>query len=422
MVAFGRAYRPRVIDAELSRAMRLAGAVVIEGPRGCGKTMTGLNAAASAVFVDDPEVRGFLAVSPRSLLDGAPPRLIDEWQLAPELWNLVRRAVDAAGEPGRFVLTGSAVPADDVTRHSGAGRFLRLRERTMTWWEQQNMPSGGVSLSALFAGDRPEADIAAAPSLHDTVAMVLRSGFPAWCTLSAQDASILLRGYAEETSRTDVAQLAAVRHEPGVITQLLQSLARNVATDVGYSTLARDVRTVAPAISEDTIANYVALLRRLFVVETQPAWTPKLNSRARLRVSARLHLADAALAAALIGADEARLLREMDVLGHLFESAAVHDLMTLVSPFAGEVRHYRDSSGNEIDAVLVLPGGRWAAVEVKLGGRQLAAGIDSLTKACAQIDTAAAGQPAFRLVITGTGPILTASDGTVTCPLAALRP
>ncbi|MBX3029602.1 MAG: ATP-binding protein [Chloroflexi bacterium] len=418
----GRPYRPRVIDAALRRALDAAGAVVIEGARATGKTMTGLHAAGSYAFLDDPDVRRALEVAPRSVLEGDTPRLLDEWQVAPELWNLVRRAVDAAIEPGRFILTGSALPADDITRHTGAGRFLRLRQRTMTWWEKLDGAAHPVSIAGLFDGERPVADMQAGPGLDEVIEYVLRPGFPAMTSLRPAQSADRLRAYIDDVARTDIRRLADVRHAPDVIKQLISGLARSVAAEVTYSTLAADVRAVAPTIDSETISGYVGLLERLFIVEPQQPWTPRLRSRARLRTSPKRHLVDASLAAAALGAGPRRLRQDLETLGVLFESAVIHDLMVLAAPMDGEIRHYRDSNGKEIDAIIALPDGRWAAVEVKLGGPQMLAGVESLRDAIAQIDTEFVGDPAFRLVVTGTGPILTADDDTIISPLSALAP
>jgi predicted AAA+ superfamily ATPase len=416
----GREYRPRVIDSALQRALAAAGAVVLEGARATGKTTTALHAAASYVFIDDPQAQSLLDVAPGSLLEGDAPRLLDEWQVAPQLWNLVRRAVDATAEPGLFILTGSAVPSDDVTRHTGAGRFLRLRERTMSWWEKLDSPTGAVSLAGLFEGNLPKTDLGAAPHLDTVIDNLLRPGFPAMTALAAAQSADRLRGYIDDVARTDIRRIADIRHEPAVIKQLIAGLARSVASEVTYKTLAADVRVVAPTIDEETVSNYVGLLQRLFVVEAQRPWTPALRSRARVRTSPKFHLVDPALAAAALGAGAKQLRGDLNTLGILFESAVVHDLTVLT--LGGEVSHYRDSNGKEIDAILTLPDGRWGAVEVKLGGQQVSTGARSLQAVIAQVDTAAIGEPTFRLVVTGTGPILVTDDGTVTAPLTALGP
>ncbi|MFV0435166.1 MAG: ATP-binding protein [Leucobacter sp.] len=418
----GKEYAPRVLDQALQQALSISGAVVIEGARACGKTMTALNAAGSFAFIDDPSSQQLLEIAPDSLLDGDAPRLLDEWQLAPELWNLVRRRVDAAVDPGRFILTGSAVPADDATRHTGAGRFLRLHQRTLSWWEKQQRPAGGVSLASLFAGERPVASADSALDLESVIALVLQSGFPAMAGLEPQQSAQLLRAYIGEVARTDIHRLANIRQDPETITGLITALARTVSSETKYSTLATDLRTTAPSITAESVRTYVSLLQRLFIVEEQLAWTPKLRSRARLRTSPKLHLVDPALAAAALGADTKRLRGDLETLGLLFESAAVHDLNIYASALEGEVRHYRDSNGKEIDAVITLPDSRWAAIEVKLGGLQIPKALKSLTSAVSEIEPAASGQPSFKLIITGNGPTLTLDDGTITCPLATLKP
>lgn len=418
----GQTYRPRVIDVVLQRALEAAGAIVIEGARASGKTMTALHAAKSYIFVDDPETQTLLEVAPRSLLEGDKPRLLDEWQIAPELWNLVRRSVDTSPSSGQFILTCSALPADDITRHTGAGRFLRLRQRTMSWWEKLDSPAGTVSLAALFEDHRPAINLDAAPSLENVIEGILRPGFPAMTTLTPSQSAARLRGYLDDVALTDIQRIAEVRHEPAVIKHLVTALARSVASEVTYKTLAADVRSIAPRIDEETISNYVRLLQRLFIVEAQPPWSPTLRSRARVRTSPKLHLVDPAFAAAALGAGPAQLSRDLNTLGILFESAVVHDLTVLSSPLDGHVSHYRDSNNKEIDAIISLPDGRWGAVEVKLGGRQLKAGADSLNAVISQIDTQHMGEPVFRLVVTGTGPTLITDDGTITAPLAALAP
>ena len=240
--------------------------------------------------------------------------------------------------------------------------------------------------------------------------------------LPSQQSARLLRAYLDEVVRTDIGRIADVRQDPSVVYQLVTSLARTVASETKLTTLATDLRTVAPSITADTVGRYLSLLERLFIVEPQQSWSPTLRSRARLRTSPKLHLADPALAAAALGATETHLMNDLETLGLLFESAVVHDLNVYSSTFEGEVRHYRDSNGKEIDAIITLPDGRWAAIEVKLGRRQIPAAVRSLDSAIADIDTSVVGEPALKLIVTGTGPVATLDNGTVTCPLSTLRP
>jgi len=422
-VTLGHAYRPRVIDSQVTESLSIAGAVLIEGPKGCGKTMTGMNAAASYALLDDPTTAELVQIAPEAVLDGVRPRLLDEWQLAPQLWNLLRRQVDAAPEKGSFLLTGSAVPADDATHHTGAGRILRLRQHTFAWWEHSGEPrTGGVSLADLFEGRLPNADLTAPLSYSEVIDRLLRPGFPALSDLKPSQGRRMLQAYIDEIARADAPRLVDLRHDPAVIRQLIAAIGRSASLEVSYTTLASDVRQVAPAITAETIASYVGVLERLFVVEKQLAWTPELRSRARLRTSAKLHLADPALAAAAIGASSERLQRDPNTVGLLFESAVFHDLQVLSGELGADIRHYRDSNGHEIDAVITLPDGRWAAVEAKLGGGQVPAGAQSLKTATEQLDYSVVPEPAFRLVISGTGLTYVMSEGTITCPLSALRP
>ncbi|MDO4900723.1 MAG: DUF4143 domain-containing protein [Actinomyces sp.] len=411
---------PRVVDAQLGRLLEIGGAVVIEGPRACGKTMTGLNAARSCAFLDDDATRRLIDLAPDAVLDGDRPRLLDEWQLAPQLWNQVRRAVDSATQPGAFILTGSAVPADDATRHTGAGRFLRMRERTMTWFERGNS-TGAVSLEALIAGDRP-ATSATANSYHDVVDALARTGFPALAELEPAATAVALNGYLDDVVRADLGRMAKTRHKPMVMRALVRALARATAAEVSWRTLVKDLRQFAPNTRPETVSRYVDLLERLFIVERIPAWAVGLRSRARLRTAPKFHLADPALAVTALNADATQLTADPETTGFLFESAVVHDLLVFTEAIGGQVHHYRDSNGHELDAVLTFTGGRWAAVEVKLGASQIEKGARSLARTVQQIDTAMVGEPALKLVVTGTGPTATLPDGTVTCPLTVLGP
>jgi len=380
-----------------------------------------MQAASSYALLDDPHTARIGEVSPEAVLTGARPRLLDEWQLMPQLWNLMRRQVDAATGKGQFILTGSAVPADDATRHTGAGRVLRIRQHTLTWSEKSRTThEPAVSLSALFAGETPSADLSAPMSYAAVIDELLRPGFPALTELAPDQALVMLQAYIEEVTRADIPRLVEMRHDPIVLQQLIRALARSTASPVSYVTLASDVRRTAPAIKPDTVAEFTAVLERLFVLERQEAWTPQLRSRARLRTGAKLHLADPALAAASLGVIGDALFNDPNTVGLLFESAVFHDLQVLGGPMRADIRHFRDSNGNEIDAVITLPDGRWAAVEVKLGGGQAIDGAKSLAKAVDQLDVDA--PPAFKLVVTGTGQTYAMPDGTITCPLAALRP
>ena len=358
-------------------------------------------------------------VDPRLLLAGASPRLLDEWQIVPQIWNLARREVDFSPEPGRFILTGSAVPTADPIRHTGAARFIRVRQRTMTWAEKSGcLNADGVSLRALFDGAIPQPSMSAAP-LEQIVHGILHPGFPGLLSAPSDIAARSMESYIKDIATTDLNRLASLRSEPAVVEQLIASLARSTASEVSQATLRKDMSRTLPAPSEGTTAKLLELLERVFLLETIRPWAVSLRSKARLRRSPKYHLADPALAAAALHADANRLSTDLATLGFLFESAVVHDLLVYAEALGGHVHHYRDSNGHEIDAVLTMPNGNWAAIEVKLGGGQSQRGAGSLTSAVAQIDTA---PPTFKAVITGTGFTATLPDGTITFPLQALRP
>lgn len=412
----GENYIPRVVDTQVARALSISGAVLIEGPRGSGKTFTGLRHASSAVFLDDPKTQQLIDIDPQYPLQGKPPHLIDEWQLEPYVWNQVRRAVDRQQGFGQFILTGSAVPSDDITRHTGAARFLRIRERTMTW-EEKGKSKPVIFFDELFQGQLPHTD----PmqwSVEENIDALLTSGFPAQRKLSLEDAGQVLGAYLEEIAHADIPRLAEIRLDSEVIRHLLQSIARNVATEMSITTLRKDILTVAPSIQNETVAHLVGLLERVFVVESVPAWAPKLRSKARLRTSRKYHLADASLAAAALYAGAKTLREDPETLGFLFESAVIHDLTVMAEAMGGRLYHYRDSNGYEIDAVIQLPDGRWGAVEVKLGYRSVEGGIERLVKAVEQIDSQQ--PPSFMSVISGTGMTYTASNGVSTFPHLSL--
>lgn len=416
-IVAGIPYLPRALDRLVVQALASSRALVIEGPRGCGKTMTALRHCESSIFLDTPQAQQLAQIAPEALLEGENPRLLDEWQLNPDLWNMVRRAVDFSPGFGHFILTGSSVPADDITRHTGAGRFTRIRQRTMTW-QEKGCSSGAVSLERLLAGESPTTNLSTV-SLDSVIEGLLRPGFPGMRELTPEPATFALSSYLQEIAHADIPRIITLRQDPQLILQLLRSLARSVATEVSITTLKKDLDTVFPSSSRQTVATLLDALQRLFVVEAISAWSVRLRSKAQLRQSPKYHLADSALACAALGADSFALRRDLETLGFIFESAVVHDLSVFAETLGGHVRHYRDSYGHEIDAVLEFPGGVWAGVEVKLGGGQIPQGVHSLKKAVEQI-APERGKPAFLAVITGTGITGPADEGVVTFPLSAL--
>jgi len=415
-----RGYDPRVADQELARKLRTSGAVLIEGPKSCGKTETARRRAASEVLLDiDVRARATAAIDPGLILDGDVPRLIDEWQVEPEVWNHVRRAVDERRDPGQFILAGSAVPADDATRHSGAGRISRLRMRPMSLFES-GMSDGSISLRDVMNGGRARATDRGV-ELADLTEAIVRGGWPALQHLPVEDAIGSVSDYLEEISRTDINQVDGVRRDPARVRRLLESLARNVATHVALTTLAADTGGEVP-LNRHTVGEYLSALERLFVLENQPAWQPHLRSRSRLRSEPKRHFVDPSLAAVALGAHPAALLRDLNLLGFLFESLVVRDLRIYSQPERGEVQQFRDNKGLEVDAVVACPD-RWAAFEVKLGGEKA---IDeasrNLLKFASEIDTKRSGAPEALGVIVAGGYGYVREDGVQVIPITSLGP
>jgi predicted AAA+ superfamily ATPase len=414
-------YQPRIADTELAALLRTTGAVVIEGPRACGKTATARQIARSEVLLDvDQAARQAVAIDPGLILDGPTPRLLDEWQLEPAVWNHVRRAVDDRGHPGQFILTGSAVPADDITRHTGAGRITRLRMRPMTLLES-GTSSGDISLSGLLSKEAARsADNGL--TVHDIAREIAIGGWPGLRGLPVDRALRAVRDYLAEVCRVDVSNVDGRRRSSDNARRLVRSLARNVATPVTATTLARDTGGSDGPLKDDTVRDYFEALARVMIVEDQPAWAPHLRSRYVLRSSPKRHFVDPSLAVAALRATPERLLADLNLLGHLFESLVVRDLRVYAQAADARVLQYRDSSGLEADAIVEAADGRWAVFEVKLGPGQIDDGAATLAKFVRRVDTRRCGPPAAIGVIVGSGYGYVRDDGIAVIPIGALGP
>ena len=414
-------YRPRVVDRELTELLASVGGVVIEGPKASGKTETARQVAASEVRFDvDPSALQAASVDPSLLLGGAVPRLLDEWQLAPALWNHVRRAIDDRRAAGQFILTGSAVPTDDVTRHTGAGRMARLRMRPMSLFESGHA-SGEVSLSGVVDGVAPRAGDTRM-TVTDLAERIAVGGWPGLLGKPVPQVLKAVRAYVDEVRRTDIQRVDGVAHDPEKVLLLMRSLARHVSTMVSLATLARDVDAVNEALAKNTVSTYYDALTRLMVVEDQPAWAPHLRSRSRVRTSPRRHFVDPSLAVAVLRATPERLLQDLNLLGFLFESLVIRDLRVYAQACDAEVLHYKDNTDLEVDAVVEVADGRWAAFEIKLGTGEVDVGAESLKTFASRVDTRKCGPPQALGVITGTGFAYTRSDGVSVIPIGVLGP
>ena len=416
-------YLDRVVDSEVAEALASAPAVLIEGPRGCGKTWTGRRFSRSEVVLDESEeMRLAASVDPGSILEGPEPRLLDEWQLVRGIWNPMRHACDRRGGFGHFVLTGSQNPPDDITEHSGAGRVARVRMRPMSLWESGDS-TGEVSLASLWAGGRCRA-ADGGRTITSIADLICRGGWPRMISMAPAMTQARLRDYLDDIARIDISRVAGVRRDPGLAGRLLASLARNEATAASQATIRAGLTEHgAGPPARSTLRAYLDELARLFVIEPLPAWSVHLRSSARLRRTPKRYFVDPALAVAALGASAAWLRSDLEAMGLLFESMALRDLRVYAQSIDARVYYYGDDSNLEADTVLEGLDGQWAAVEVKLGGAPaITKAMESLRAVRARVDAARRGEPVRLLVITAFGPGYQTDDGIAVVPLTALKP
>lgn len=414
-------YRQRVIDVLLADRLAANGAVVLEGPKACGKTETASRQAASSVRMDvDSGAQRAVRVDPGLVLEGKRPRLVDEWQLFPELWDHVRRDVDDAGEPAQFILTGSSTPNDEVRRHSGAGRMAMLRMRPMTLHEL-GASSDEVSLTRLFSGV-PAAGSSAALDLEATLQHLVWGGWPG--QLDNPDARFA-RDYVNQTVNVDINGVGGAdgavprrRRDPDRVHACMRSLARNTSTAAGVATIADDA-----GLTRQAVGDYLAALRRLLILEEQPAFNVHLRSSRNLRMTPHVHLVDPSLAPAALGVDVGVLLKDLNYAGLLFESMVVREMRVLSQPLDASVNYFH-TDDHEIDVIVQCPNGDWGAVEVKLGGDALVEeGASSVLAATASIDQSRVGHPSFTAIVTANGRYAyRRDDGVDVIPIASLAP
>lgn len=415
-------YLPRSAEDDIESALRRRGAVLIEGVRGSGKTWTGRRFARSEARLDDEGTLLLAASDPAAVLRGPTPRLLDEWQNAPHLWNRVRRECDDRPQRGLFILTGSAAPQDDVTRHTGTGRISRVLLRPMSLWEM-GRSTGTVSLQGLFNGEAGSSMPDETTGLREVASLICTGGWPQNLTQDEHDALRSLDDYVNELIRVDVPAANGIGHTPFTVQRLMLSIAHNVATEAKMTKLAADTNMDTPP-SRNTTSAYLDALRRIFVVEDQPAWSVSLSSRATLRREAKRHFVDPSLAAAMLRATPERLLSDPTVFGRLFESLAVRDLRIYSAPDHCSVYHYRDNTGLEADAIIERTDGAWIAVEVKLnsGPASIDKGAKSLLRLKNKVTRQRSDELAALLVVTSTGPAYRRPDGIQVAPISALAP
>lgn len=414
-------YLRRVADAPVVSALAALGALVIEGPKACGKTETARQHAQSEVLLDvDPEAQRAAAIDPRLILPGATPRLIDEWQREPRIWDAVRREVDARHLPGQFILTGSATPKDSAVRHSGAGRMTVVTLRPMTLFEQGFSP-GTISLADLLAGREPPTG-ASALDLPAYIERIVIGGWPGLIGRTVRDAMAFTSGYIDTIIEHDIDVVSGARRDPRLVRRFLQAYAQLSAHPARLSTIVERARGIAEdeAPSRWTAETYLDALARLMVVDDLEAWNPELRSRARLMSTPKRHLVDPSLAAALLGCDPTRLLGDLNTLGYLFESLAARDVRVYAAAANASVYHYRERAGElEVDLIVERHDGAWVGVEVKMGSNL----IDDAARALRRLASARAVRPPAALVIlTATQYAYPRDDGVAVVPLGLLGP
>ena len=416
-------YYTRIIENELDQMLGIFGAVLIEGPKWCGKTTTAGTRAASRLLLMDPsrnfENRLRAETDPALAVSGEVPRLIDEWQEVPKLWDAARFECDnRGGEPGQFIFTGSATPRDNERpMHSGAGRFAKLRMDTMTLFEL-GISSGAVSLGALLDGDSVAASLGSIAGIAGIADLLCRGGWPQAVGKTTADAMRIAAAYIDGVCESDVSRADGVKRDPVKVRALLSSLARNESTLAGMRSIERDLGV---DVSKNTITGYMDALRRINIVDDVPAWHPALRSPVKLRQGAKRHLADSSLAVALIGADPESLSSDPKTLGLLFESLVLHDLKVYAAASDATVSHYHDADDLEVDAIVHRRDGSWVAVEVKLGSPQVPEAVENLLRLERKLVDRGERPPAAKLIVIGFGmPAHVTSEGIVVAPVDTL--
>ena len=419
-------YKPRVIDEAITRRLRSKGAILVEGAKWCGKTTTCEQHAASILYMSDPDrVKQNLQladISPRSLLRGESPRLIDEWQIAPKLWDAVRFEADHREGFGHFLLTGSAVPAEmEQVYHTGTGRFAWIKMRPMSLYESGDS-TGEVSLKTLFASDDEPAFAENKMSLEKIAFLICRGGWPQATFLEGEDALLQSFDYLDAVVKSDISRVDGVSRNENRARLLMRSLARHQGTQAPNTTICEDV-SEDTEFSKDTVVSYTNALKKIFVIEDCPAWSPNLRSKTAIRTSDTRYFVDPSIATAALGVGPGDLMNDLETCGLLFETLCIRDLRVYAEALDGSIYHFRTKDGLECDAVLHLRNGSYGLIEIKLGGDKLIEEGASTLKAVAdKIDTAKMKAPSFLMVLTGTSPYAyRRPDGVFVVPIGCLK-
>lgn len=420
-------YLPRITDKLLDERLKAKGAILIEGPKWCGKTTSAKEFAKSFIAMDEPDktkqYKQMAELNPSVLLEGETPRLVDEWQLAPNLWNAVRYEVDKRDDFGQFILTGSAVPAEfDAYMHSGTGRISRLYMRTMSLYESKDS-DGAVSLSDLF--DDKEISCVNHKTLDDIAFLICRGGWPISIKLEGKASLFQAIDYFDSVVKNDISRVDSVKRDVEKAKSLLRSYARHVGSQAPLETIRKDMlANQADTFDQVTLYSYIDALKKIFVIEDAPAWNPNIRSKTAIRSTDTRYFIDPSIATAALGIGPKDLIQDLNTMGFLFENLAVRDLRIYSELLDGSVYHYRDKSGLECDAVIHLRNGSYGLVEIKLGGDKLIEeGAQTLKTLSDLIDTNSMKKPSFMMVLCAQAPFAyKRNDGVYVVPITSLRP
>ena len=418
-------YKPRIIDKKIKEYLSVFGAVCVEGPKWCGKTWSSSYHSKSEIMIGDPDGnfqnRRLAEMSPSLVLEGETPRLIDEWQEVPPLWDAVRHKVDQKSEKGQFILTGSATPNHKGIMHSGAGRIARLRMRPMSLYESGNS-SGKVSLEDLCKGNLTPA-MTGEVDLRKITEFIYRGGWPGNTDIPIDKAGLLPNEYLKAVIDDDVYRIDGIKRDVSKMNLLLKSLARNESTTVTNKTLKADVKAIDDEdIDSDTISVYLDIFTRLFLLDNQPPFASNIRSSVRLKQAEKRHFADPSLACALLKATPDRLINDLETLGFLFEALSERDLRIYADSFDAKLYHYQDYNNREIDAVIELSDGKWCAFEIKLGANQIDKAAESLLNLKKSIEEEGGIAPSVLCVICGlSNAAYIRDDGVFVVPITALK-
>lgn len=419
-------YLPRIVDKQLEEYLEAFGAVCVEGPKWCGKTWTSSYHSRSEIFIGDPagnfQNRQLAQLSPALVLEGETPRLIDEWQEVPPIWDAVRYQVDQRTNKGQFILTGSATPNHKGILHSGAGRIARLRMRPMSLYESGDS-SGAVSLEALCRGELRPA-MTGEVELKKLIDLIIRGGWPGSLSLSPQQAALLPGEYLNAVIDDDVYRMDGVKRNTAKMRLLLRSLARNESTTATNRTLKNDIKEQDDEdIDAETVAEYLDIFERLFLTDNQPPFSTGVRSSVRVKQAVKRHFCDPSLACSLLKVTPETLLGDLETLGFLFEALCERDLKIYAESFGGSLYHYQDYQGREIDAVVELPDGQWCAFEIKLGANQIDSAAAGLLRLQREFAADPKGKPpAVLCVLCGmSSAAYRRPDGVFVVPVTALK-